>query len=264
MLKVGSVPYWVGRPVDHGLEDEPGIDYVRQVPAELVAGLRDGRLDVALVSSIELFRRPGYGVLDGPVVAGDAEVSSVQVFLEKPLAEIESIALDPASRTAATLSQVAWPGERPRFLEVPPGEDPREVGADGWLRIGDRALEETWSSARAHRTWNPSAAWRELTGLPFVFAAWIVRPGAPIEEHLSAFARAQERGVAALAELSSQAAADTSLPGDKLADYLTRECRYEVGADLTRILRTFRDRAAALRLCDPKAFPHVIAMPPSG
>ena len=187
MLKVGSVPYWVGRPVDLGLEHEPGIDYVREVPAKLVQGLRDGRLDVALVSSIELFRQPGYGVLEGPLVAGDAHVSSVQVFLRKPLAAVKTVALDPASRTAATLSQVAWPGERPRFLEVEPGDDPRAVEADGWLRIGDRALEESWGSAVQHAFWNPSAAWREQTGLPFVFAAWIVRPDALIEEHLPAF-----------------------------------------------------------------------------
>ena len=71
VLRVGTVPYLVGRPLDEALEDEPGIDVVRAVPAELVRGLRDGSLDVALVSSIELFRRPGYRYLDGLAVSGE-------------------------------------------------------------------------------------------------------------------------------------------------------------------------------------------------
>ncbi|MFT5150919.1 MAG: hypothetical protein ACI841_000903, partial [Planctomycetota bacterium] len=40
-LRVGSVPYLVGRPLDLGLEREPGIEFMRAVPARLVDGLRD-------------------------------------------------------------------------------------------------------------------------------------------------------------------------------------------------------------------------------
>ena len=80
-LRVGSVPYLVGRPLDLGLEREPGIRYERRVPAELVEGLRRGELDAALVSSIELFRAPGYRYLAPFAVSGAGPVGSVQVFL---------------------------------------------------------------------------------------------------------------------------------------------------------------------------------------
>ena len=59
-LRVGSVPYLVGRPLDQGLGDEPGIELHHAVPALLIDQLRAGEIDVALVSSIELFRTPGY------------------------------------------------------------------------------------------------------------------------------------------------------------------------------------------------------------
>ncbi|MEM8711007.1 MAG: MqnA/MqnD/SBP family protein, partial [Planctomycetota bacterium] len=59
-LRVGSVPYLVGRPLDHGLGDEPGITLEHDVPAKLIERLRAGDIDVALVSSIELFRRKDY------------------------------------------------------------------------------------------------------------------------------------------------------------------------------------------------------------
>ena len=262
MLRVGSVPYWVGRPLDLGLGDEPGLELLHDVPARLVAGLRGGTLDVALVSSIELFRRPGYGYLDGPVVAGEGHVSSVQVFLRRPAAEVASVALDPASRTAAALTQVVWPaGPRPRFLEVPVGADPRAAAADAWLRIGDRALEESWVSARGRERLNPSAAWRAATGLPFVFAAWIVRPGADralVERHAPAFERARRRGLARLGALAEEAARELGLPPDELRRYLGEECAYDVGARLAPALAAFRDRAAALGLAQAGLEPEPI------
>src|SRR5262245_11721714 len=142
VLRVASVPYLVGRPVDEGLAQEPGIEFTRAVPARLAQGLRDGSLDVALVSSIELFRLAGASYLDGPCIAGEGWVSSVQVFLRRPVQEVRSLAADPASRTSVVLTQVVWPGETPRWIDVPEGADPRSVPADAWLRIGDAALRE--------------------------------------------------------------------------------------------------------------------------
>src|SRR6185503_20179866 len=98
MLRLGTVPYRVARPLDDGLERDPSVELVRDVPARLIASLRAGALDVALVSAVELFRQPGYRFLDGWAVAGRGRVSSVQVFLRRPVESVESVALDPASR----------------------------------------------------------------------------------------------------------------------------------------------------------------------
>ncbi|MEO6708601.1 MAG: MqnA/MqnD/SBP family protein, partial [Planctomycetota bacterium] len=83
-LRVGAVPYLVGRPLISGLAQESGFDLSYAVPSKLVERLRGGDLDVALVSSIELFRRPGYGYLADSGIAGRGFVASVQVFLNKP------------------------------------------------------------------------------------------------------------------------------------------------------------------------------------
>ena len=86
--------------------------------------LRKGELDVALVSSIELFRRPGYRYLDGLAVSGEGSVASVQVFLKKPIEFVRTVALDPSSEAAATLVRVLFSGGTPerRFVEVASGE----------------------------------------------------------------------------------------------------------------------------------------------
>ncbi len=257
-LRVGSVPYLVGRPLDSGLENAPGIELVRRVPADLVAALRAGMLDVALVSSIELFRRPGYRYLDGLAVCAAGFVGSVQVFLRRPISEVKSVALDPASRTAAALVQVLL---RPpvRFVDVLPGTDPKDVPTDAWLAIGDPALRQTLA-ANAPPAFNPAQAWFERTRLPFIFAAWIVGPGVVLEPwHLAAFGEARARGVAQIEELATRASREWKLPVQACRKYLTQECRYEPGPDFERALLCFRDEAAAVGLCEKDLSPTSIA-----
>lgn len=255
VLHVGTVPYLVGRPLDCGLETEPGVRVTRAVPSALVEGLRRGELDVALVSSIELFRRPGYRYVADLAVAGAGSVGSVQVFLRRPIEDVRTIALDPASRTAATLVQVLLaPRHTGRdavdFHTVPLGTDPRSAECDAWLAIGDAALRTTLASD-APPTFNPSAEWQRATGLPFVFAVWIVRPGIELEnDQIAAFGRARARGAARIDALAHEASREWNLPAAACRHYLSEECRYEPGPDMERALLAFRDRAAEIGLCE--------------
>ena len=230
-LRVGSVPYLVARPLNLGLEAESNIDLSFDVPARLIGRLRGGELDVALVSSIELFRRPSYSYLAGLAVSGKGYVGSVQLFLKKPLADIRTIALDPASRTAQALVQVLahidpdLPANL-TFTEVPLGEDPRATACDAWLRIGDPAMFELLGESIPY--YNPSEAWARITGLPFVFAAWIVRPGlspADLAPHLQAFHNAADQGSAQAPAMAEAAAKEWGLPPAAIVSYLTEECQ---------------------------------------
>jgi chorismate dehydratase len=265
-LRVGTVPYLVARPLNRGLERERGLELVRAVPALLIDGLRDGSLDVALVSSIELFRTPGYAYLAGPAVAGRGFVASVQVFLRRPVGALRSIVLDPASRTAQVLAQITLARrERDvRFVEVPLGVDPRAAAEaedhGGWLRIGDAALAE-YLGAEAPRVFNPSEAWTADTRLPFVFALWIVRPGVELSpDQLTAFANARARGAASIEELARDASVAWKLPHAACRKYLLEECRYDPGDELEPALLAFRDAAAALGLCRGDLSPRAIAV----
>ncbi|WP_419190433.1 menaquinone biosynthesis protein [Saltatorellus ferox] len=259
-LRVGSVPYLVGRPLDHGLGREPGITLEHDVPARLIERLRGGEIDVALVSSIELFRRPGYRYIDGIGVAGNGYVGSVQVFLRKPIQEAASIAMDPASRAAAALTRSLLyerEGGAPEFIEVPLGADPREAkGADAWLRIGDAALRETLTIDAP--AWNPSEEWRKRTGMPFVFAAWIVAEDVDIEPHLEAFRRARENGRSAIPALAREAAETWRLPEAQCLSYLAEECSYDPGPAMAPSLREFQRRAALADLCAKDLLPEPV------
>jgi len=259
-LRVVSVPYLVGRPLDEGLAAEPGIEFARAVPARLARGLADGSIDVALVSSIELFRLPGASFLDGPCIAGEGRVSSVQVFLRRPVEAVRTLALDPASRTSVVLSQVVWPGRPPELVPVSEGTDPRSVAADAWLRIGDAALREHLEPG-SPPVLNPSELWRERTGLPFVFALWVARPGVELEPWAAAFARSRAHGAARMEALALEAAGAWRVPPASTRHYLFEECLYEPGARLRPALVAFRDAAAALGLARGDLEPRGIRVP---
>lgn len=264
-LRVGSVPYLVARPLDLGLADEEDIELVHGVPASLVEGLRGGALDVALVSSIELFRRPDYRYLDGLAVATRGFISSVQVFLRRPLAEARTWTLDPSSRAAAALTRVMLHGEGRGDLELrelPLGQDPRAEASDGWLRIGDVALREYLEPDRPE-AWCPSEVWSRTTGLPFAFAVWIVAPNVVLgEHHLAAFRRARTRGAAAIDALAARGAREWELPEAPCQRYLAEESWYEPGELLRPALETFGHRAAALGLARSDACPRAIDLLP--
>ena len=248
-LQIGSVPYVVGRPLDWGLESAADILYRQAVPAELVQGLRDSKLAAALVSSIALFRRPGYGTIDGLAVAGQGTVDSVQVFLRRPIEKVRRIALDPSSRAAAALVRVLLAerdGGAPEYLEVPAGVDPRTADADAWLRIGDQALRETWLEELSN--WNPSQVWTQQTGLPFVFALWLFRSPATIEPLVPEFHQAAERGGTAREEIAERGAQELQLPLACLRNYLLEQCVFQLGAPMSAALECFGQRAQALGL----------------
>ena len=190
---------------------------------------------------------------------------SVQVFRRTALCELRTLALDPASRAAATLVQIVLPrrtGAPVEFLATELGTDPRAVrGADGWLRIGDAALRETFAED-APETFNPSAAWAEDTGLPFVFAVGVVRPGVALSpEHLAAFARAHARGVASLEALALEGSTAWQLELEHCRHYLLEECCFDVGADTAPALAAFRAAAAALDLCEAGLTPPALELP---
>ena len=259
-LRVGSVPFLVGRPLDLGLGEEPGIELSYAPPARLVEGLRRGDLDVALTSSIELFRQPGYRYLADYAVCGAGEVGSVQVFVKKPIDEVRSIAMDPNSRTAATLVRVLLAGRPqgpPEYIECARDEDPRKVEADAWLRIGDLALRETYEDP-APQIFNPSAEWTQRTGLPFIFAPWIVRPGVDMDPWLDSFARARARGEERRQRLASEASRLWDLSLEACEHYLLRECSYDTDERMADALRAFRDGAAPLGLCHADLDPRPI------
>jgi chorismate dehydratase len=257
--RIGSVPFLVGRPLVEPLAEREAV--LLEVPALLIERLRRGELDVALASTIELFRTPGTRCVRGPGIVAQERVMSVQIFSRVPFEEIRSLALDPASRTGQALSHILL-AERASaactFVPLAAGEDPARADADAFLQIGDAALRYTLGAAPLPRgvQWNYDLAtlWRARTGLPFTFAVWIARPGAELGDLPRRLREARDRGVAGLSALVTRAARELELPEEGVRDYLTRACSWDLEAPgVLDGLRLFGAKAAAHGLVPVRA-----------
>ncbi|MBP8301796.1 MAG: hypothetical protein KA020_15610 [Planctomycetes bacterium] len=196
-IRIGGVPYGVGAPLLAGLDQAPGIEFVKSPPTELIDELRAGRLDAALVSSIEAIRAPGYAVASGLGIACKREIRSVRAF-RRPGVLIRSVGLDQSSATSVAMLRIllaqvyrADVAHDVTFATIAPTRQPDEQPHDLVLMIGDHGLQ---ANAGDREIWDLGREWRRWTDLPFVFAVWVLRPGAPLPALLPALRAARERG----------------------------------------------------------------------
>lgn len=197
-IKAGIVSYRNTRPLIYGLQQQPiaeQIDLVEAIPSQLANMLMDGQIDLGLVPVAILPELEEYHIIGNHCIATETEVASVCLFSEVPLESIETIYLDYQSRSSVALLKILmrekW-GIHPRLIQAT-DESYRELikGTTAGLVIGDRALEQ-----RRHSTfiYDLASEWRAITGLPFVFAAWVSLKPLPAD-FVSAFDAANALGL---------------------------------------------------------------------
>jgi chorismate dehydratase len=173
-VRVGCVKYLNARPLISGWPGKVEFDH----PSALCHRLAKGQLDVALVSSFEFLRNPIYRIVDDVSISSDGPVYSVVVAYRGEFSNIEEIGLDPASETAVNLLRclLAELGLTPGLTGAVPGSAglPRAR-----LIIGDQAISFRQNHAGEFQFWDLGERWKNLTGLPFVYALWLIRPEVP-------------------------------------------------------------------------------------
>ena len=236
-LRVGCVQYLNARPLIHGYVGPVTFDH----PAGLARDLASGSLDVALVPIFEALRHPRYLLADGIAIASDGPVFSVFLAHRGPLAEVRSIALDPASLTSIHLLQVLlaeYHGLHPKLgpLSAFPG------AADAVLLIGNQAIDFRERDAGTHQLLDLGAEWKRRTGLPFVYAPWLLRADLPNAPAVAAELRALKRH--GLAHLADIVRADSHNPA--LSErYLTQHIRFDLGRREKAGIEKFRELLTA-------------------
>lgn len=195
--RIGGVPYGVGAPLLAGLDRDPSVRFAAAPPTELIERLHRGQLDAALVSSIEATRRPGYRALPELGIACKREIRSVRAFRRRGR-PIQSVGLDQSSATSVALLRLLLAHVRQaevaagvQFAPIAPTRRPADLPHDLVLLIGDPGLT---ADPGDREVWDLGAEWRRWTGLPFVFALWLLAPGAEVAALRPALLRARQRG----------------------------------------------------------------------
>lgn len=247
-LRLGLVPYLNILPLVEGLgEFVPRNRWVRATPRELGSLLSAGEIDLATLPMAEILRNGTYRVLSGCAIASDGPVRSVQIFSKVPIAEARTLLLDRSSLTSICLARIVLrdllgvaPEESTSDEPLRPAFDWQSAAQDAFLVIGDTALE--WEHAFPHKL-DLGAAWKSLTGLPFVYAAWAVRANVKLSaEHAEAFVQCRKLGQQNVARLAREWEGHSGQTQSSLDNYLRDSIRYDLGEPEIAGVEEFRRR----------------------
>lgn len=248
-VRVGCVKYLNARPLIRGWPGNVEFDH----PSALCHRLAKGQLDVALVSSFEFLRNPIYRIVDDVSISSDGPVYSVVVAHRGAFSDVEEIELDPASETAVNLLRclLADLGLTSRLTGGTPenAELPRAR-----LIIGDQAIRFRQDHARAFQFWDLGEQWKKHTGLPFVYALWLIRPEVPDAESIAQRLRGlRDENLADVSSVVADAVAGVGDSKQEITEefldrYYNEHLRFSFGTREKQGLQTFADLCAKHRV----------------
>ncbi len=259
-LRVAAVAYLNARPLYLPLAESPHhggarpIEMQLGIPSEVARAIAEDDADVALMPVAAAATLGDLRLVRGIAIAANGPVRSVVVVSDCPFDAIEDLALDLSSRTSAVLARLIFRARRkggePRLVGCSSSDAIGAVGARrGALVIGDPAL---MIEGKFRHSLDLSEAWRDITGLPFVFAGWFGRAGVLSPDDEARFRAAKAEGLARRDEIADAYAHQANLSAESVRSYLRDSLRYDLGDDERRGLERFYEEAASARLL-PKA-----------
>lgn len=197
-INVGIIDYLNVKPLLYGItasEIIHDINLTATYPSKLAELLLKGDVDLGIVPVAIIPQLKEWYILSDYCIGCNGAVATVCLFSEVPVNRIETVLLDYQSRTSVALAKILLE----RYWKVTPefvnaGDDlslHRITGTTAALVIGDRAFEQRNKSTYV---FDLGEAWKNFTGLPFVFAAWIANKPLP-DDFIRAFNEANALGL---------------------------------------------------------------------
>ncbi|MGH7523828.1 MAG: menaquinone biosynthetic enzyme MqnA/MqnD family protein [Gemmatimonadales bacterium] len=234
-MKLGRIPWINAAPVyaamDRGIVPAPAT-VVSATAAELNDLLAAGELDLSVVSAVEYARdAAAYHLLPDLAISCDGPVHSVALFSRRPVTDLAgaTVLRTASSRTSHLLLELlcrhVWRAA-PHFVTA--RAEANDLAAlaslphDAVLVIGDAALHLRASGLYPVCV-DLGLAWKEWTGLPFVFAVWAARRDTDRRDALTwhgHLLESRQWGIEHLDLIAEEAAARTGIPRPACRAYL--------------------------------------------
>ena len=176
-LRVGHMTYLNSEVFYRHLPEE-SCELVAMPPRAMAAAVDRGDLAAGPLPTAEVFRlgdavRP----LGNLGVASDGSANSVFLFSHLPVDKLNGKRIAVTTHTATSIQLLRvlfadlWNVSGHEFVRT-------DESHDAALWIGDPALERRSSGQYPYR-YDLGRSWKGLTGLPFVFAEWVIRADVP-------------------------------------------------------------------------------------
>ena len=238
--KVSAVSYLNTIPFIHGLKQSELIkiiDLQLDYPSICADKLVNGVVDLALVPIVVIPKLKHPHIISDYCIGANGAVDTVCLYSDVPINKIESIGLDYQSRTSLGLLKVLlkefWKLS-PELKKADVGFEDNIKGKHAALVIGDRAFT---LNAKHKFIYDLSAIWKEMTNLPFVFAAWVSNSELS-QDFINSFNIALEKGLSNIDR--ALALERDSYPNCKNPeDYLNNKISYSLDYDKRKGMELF-------------------------
>ncbi len=174
--KISAVEYLNTIPFIYGINNSKisnQIELLLDFPSECARKLSENEVDIALVPVAILKKNPTFKIISDFCIGSNGKVDTVCLYSENPLELIEEIYLDYQSQTSVELLRILcreyWKIS-PNFQNSEKGFENKIEERTAALIIGDRAFT---ANKKYKYVYDLPEIWKEMTGLPFVFACWI-------------------------------------------------------------------------------------------
>jgi len=242
--KLGVVSFLNARPLVYGLERAADLELVFDVPSKLAERVDAGEVDVALVPVVDFAGADRqWQIVSDACIGCDGETLTVRVFSRVPPEQVRRLHVDGDSHTSVVLAGVIWRELYGANLEIVAfGGDETVDECEAVLLIGDKVVHN--SLLHYDIQTDLGSAWKTLTGLPFVFAAW----AGPVESDFSnlgtRLSAARDGGVKAAALIAADFGPGLNWPVAMAERYLTKRLKFELGERQREAMRLFFDLAS--------------------
>lgn len=221
------------------------IDLQEDIPSICAQKLKYKQVDIALVPVALIPELDTYFIETDYCIGADGRVDSVKLYSRVPLEKIKTVTLDYQSKTSITLVKVLfkffWKYEV-NFLDAKPGFESDIKGENAAVVIGDRTFG---LNGTLPYEYDLAEAWKQFTGLPFVFAIWLSTEQLS-SEFISEFNAVLRQGVEHIPLAVEQDYFSNELPTNEIAEYLTERIDYHFDTKKREALNLFLSYMAKL------------------
>ncbi|GAB3925771.1 menaquinone biosynthetic enzyme MqnA/MqnD family protein [Mucilaginibacter myungsuensis] len=183
-IKISAVSYTNTLPFLHGIRHTDiinKIDLSVDIPADCAQKLIDNKVDIGLIPVAATLDLPYWEIVSDYCIGANGPVNSVFIFSNCKIEDIRTLQLDPQSRSSNNLARVLlknyWKLDPKLVINAPDYTESNDPNT-AFVQIGDRTFGKKDKYAYVY---DLAEEWKNFTGLPFVFAAWIANKKIPAE-----------------------------------------------------------------------------------
>ena len=244
-IRIFAVSYTNTKPFIYGIQHTSIIDQIDlslDIPSDCAQKLIDDKVDIGLIPVAAALNLPEWHIVSDYCIGANGAVNSVFIFSNCDIHEVKTIQLDPQSRSSNNLAKVLmkhfWKVELQQVVNAPDyaqSADPHTA----FVQIGDRTFGK---KQQFKYVYDLAEEWQKMTGLPFMFAAWISNK--PIsQEFADQFNVSLKYGLDQRPELLKELPRRDDFDLD---DYLMHKLDFNLTEDKKKALYLFLDYIKAL------------------